>query len=187
MLERHALVEGIPTVFWGADSPRRILAVHDTGGSKQCRSIRALAALAVPLGWQVVSFDLPGHGTRRREWNTCLPGRCAGELRRLTSVLTPGRRMRLFAEGQSAQWAVLALQNTPLEQALFLAPALGPGLPLKRWDTPTEILELPGDGGCAFGTTADFARKWGCRLDRSDDTAECRRHWVERCLNTIPN
>lgn len=187
MLERHALVEGIPTVFWGADSQRRILAVHNAGGNKQCASIRALAALAVPLGWQVVSFDLPGHGARRREWNACLPGRCAGELRKLTAVLAPGRQLRLFAEGQSAQWAVLALQNTPLEQALFLFPSLGPGLPLKHWDTPTEILDSFTDIGCAFGTTAEFARKWGCRLDRAGDTAESRQHWVERCLNAIPN
>ena len=181
------LVAGIPAVFWGPDGGKRILAVHDAGGNKQCAAIRVLAELAVPLGWQVVSFDLPGHGTRRREWGGCLPRRCAGELRQLRERLAPGHRLRLFAEGLGAQWAVLAFQNTVLERALLLSPAVGPGLPVKHWDTPTAILAAPERADCAFGTAADFARKWGCTIVHTDGPAAAPRQFVRRwVLYTAP-
>ena len=182
MLERHVLIAGIPAVFWGPDSGRCILAVHDAGGNKQCPSIRTLAELAVPLGWQVVSFDLPGHGARRREWGACLPRRCAEELRQLRDLLAPGHRLRLFAEGLGAQWAVLAFQNTALERALLLSPAVGPGLPLTRWDTPTAILSASECAGCAFGTAGDFARRWNCSFMHADSTGTARRQFIERWL-----
>lgn len=76
MVESHGLVGGIPAIFWGADRPKRLIAVHGFGGSKGDRTIRLLARRAVPLGWQVVSCDLPGHGSRDYPLCPYEPKRC---------------------------------------------------------------------------------------------------------------
>jgi len=163
MLETHVLLDGIPAVFWGPDRPRRLIAVHGQGSHKEERTIRLLARRAVPLGWQVVSFDLPGHGGRPRLPSACSPQACVEDLRRMLERVDT-REVALFAQGTGAQWSLMAYQDQPLSQALFLSPSVGPGLPLRRWDVPTSILSAPGAQDSPFGRVEDFAEKYHCRL-----------------------
>ena len=112
MVESHVLVAGIPAIFWGTDRPRRLIAVHGFGGSKGDETIRLLARRAVPLGWQVVSCDLPGHGNRRHPLCPFVPKRCVEDLRQFFSEVERGETA-LFAQGAGAQWALMAYQSAP--------------------------------------------------------------------------
>ena len=161
MVESHVLVAGIPAIFWGTDRPRRLIAVHGFGGSKGDETIRLLARRAVPLGWQVVSCDLPGHGNRRHPLCPFVPKRCV--------------------EGAGAQWALMAYQSAPLSRALLLSPAVGPGLPLAQWRTPTAILALPGACGSPFGRPEDFAEKYHCSFTPAP-RADALGPWLSRML-----
>lgn len=143
MVESHGLIGGIPAIFWGSDRSRRLIAVHGFGGGKGDRAIRLLARRAVPLGWQVISCDLPGHGNRDYPLCPYEPKRCVEDLRQLFARVDRGTTA-LFAQGAGAQWALLAYQKLTLARALLLSPAVGPGLPLQGWTTPTAILAPPG-------------------------------------------
>ena len=52
-----------PATLWGPGSEAVFLFVHGLGGNR--REAAPFAELAVPLGWQVLSVDLPEHGGRR--------------------------------------------------------------------------------------------------------------------------
>lgn len=180
MLENHVLVDGIPAIFWGPERPRRLIAVHGFGGSKEDRTIRLLARRALPLGWQVISCDLPGHGSRRHPLCPFAPKRCVEELRQLLAQV--GRReTALFAQGVGATWALMAYQAAPLSRALLLSPAVGPGLPLERWQAPTAILALPGADASPFGSPQDFAAKYHCSFTPAPQ-AESLGPWLTRML-----
>ena len=180
MVEAHVLVAGIPAIFWGTDRPRRLIAVHGFGGSKGDETIRLLARRAVPLGWQVVSCDLPGHGNRRHPLCPFVPKRCVEELRQFFAEVERGETA-LFAQGAGAQWALMAYQSAPLSRALLLSPAVGPGLPLAQWRTPTAILALPGACGSPCGRPEDFAEKYHCSFTPAP-RADALGPWLSRML-----
>lgn len=180
MVESHGLIGGIPAIFWGSDRPRRLIAVHGFGGGKGDRAIRLLARRAVPLGWQVVSCDLPGHGGRDYPLCPYEPKRCVEDLRQLFARVDRGSTA-LFAQGAGAQWALLAYQKLTLARALLLSPAVGPGLPLQGWTTPTAILAPPGACCSPFGRAEDFAKKYHCSFTPAP-RPDCLEPWLERML-----
>lgn len=182
LVESHGLVAGIPAIFWGPERPRRLIAVHGFGGSKGDGAIRLLARRAVPLGWQVVSCDLPGHGNRRHPLCPYTPKGCVEDLRRLLPAVERGETA-LFAQGAGAQWALMAYQGVRLSRALLLSPAVGPGLPLDRWQTPTAILALPGECPSPFGTPEGFAAKYHCSFTFTPaPSADALEGWLGKML-----
>lgn len=184
MVEAHVLVGGIPAIFWGSPRPRRLLAVHGFGGSKGDKTIRLLTRRAVPLGWQVVSCDLPGHGSRNHALCAYEPKQCVEDLRQIFAGIHLGQTA-LFAQGTGAQWALLALQNAPLSQALLLSPTVGPGLPLKDWSVPTAILAPAGALCSPFGRAEDFAEKYHCSFTPAP-RPDCLEPWLDRVLALPP-
>ena len=65
MITQQILIGNIPSILWGNDSSRLYLYVHGQGGNKEEASF--LAEKICVRGWQVLSFDLPGHGERKNE------------------------------------------------------------------------------------------------------------------------
>lgn len=70
MREEAFALGAVPAVVYGAEADRAFLFVHGRCGCKE--EGRDFAALAAPLGWQVLAVDLPEHGAtvedlRRRE------------------------------------------------------------------------------------------------------------------------
>ena len=56
-------IDNIPAVLWGEKSSKLIIAVHGNLSNKLDVPISLLAEVAVPRGYQVLSFDLPQHGS----------------------------------------------------------------------------------------------------------------------------
>ncbi len=65
MLKENILIDDIPAILWGNDSTEIFIAVHGNMSSKSDIPIRILAEKVVPLGYQVLSFDLPEHGEKK--------------------------------------------------------------------------------------------------------------------------
>lgn len=74
-----------------------------------------------PMGWQVLSIDLPGHGERIDKDNF-VPWAVVRELRQVTDYVMPKyKNIALRANSIGAWFGMLAFSNELLVQALFLS------------------------------------------------------------------
>ena len=69
MRESEIKIRGIPAAVWGSRSEKVYICAHGQCGSKD--DAKLLASVVCEQGWQVISFDLPGHGQRRHEPVSC--------------------------------------------------------------------------------------------------------------------
>lgn len=145
--ERIAIGD-IPAIVWGEMSEKAYLCVH---GKMSCKEDMAgVAEIAVPQGYQVISFDLPQHGERRNE-----PARCDvwNGVRDLTAVgdyvFARWREVSLFACSLGAYFSLNAYPARPFARCLFQSPVLDMELLIRRmflWFGVTEArLEREGE------------------------------------------
>lgn len=78
MITQQILIGNIPSILWGNASSRLYLYVHGQEGNKEEASF--LAEKICVRGWQVLSFDLPGHGERKDENDSFDPWHVSPEL-----------------------------------------------------------------------------------------------------------
>lgn len=117
-----------PVLLWGEDSKRRFLAVHGKHSSKEDDCIRILAEEAVPLGYQVISFDLPGHGERTDRAEPCLVQDCVRELKKILAfALEQAESVSVFGCSMGAYYCFLACNESPVDNGLFLSPVTDMG------------------------------------------------------------
>jgi len=125
-MNTHSFLIGVtPALLWGPPTGRIFVAVHGAGSSKNDAPIALLADVAVPLGYQVLSFDLPAHGARAADGSTFTIEACTEDL---TAVLqyakTQTPRLSLFGCSAGAFCGLLAGQQMTFEQCLLLSPVL---------------------------------------------------------------
>lgn len=117
-------IAGIPALVWGVPSDRVWIAVHGNLSHKADTVIRLLAETVVPCGYQVLSFDLPEHGTRR-DGASCTPDACVDELQCvLDYAKLRWHAFNLFACSLGAYFSLLAYPNETFRQCLFLSPVV---------------------------------------------------------------
>lgn len=121
-------IRGIPAVVWGTPSPRVFVAVHGNLSHKTDTVIRLLAEVAIPKGWQVLSFDLPEHGDRPEGNPPCKAMECVADLNRVMKYAKfRWRETGLFACSMGAYFSLLAYQEEVFRQCLFLSPVVEMG------------------------------------------------------------
>lgn len=112
----------IPALVWGETSDKVLLCVHGQGGSKDEAAV--VADEALPLGWQVLAFDLPEHG-ERRDGIPLEPWHVEPELR---AVMAYARArwplVGLYANSIGAWFSMLAWPEEALERCLFVSPVV---------------------------------------------------------------
>lgn len=125
MTERSGLNIGhIPALVWGAPSDSVIVAVHGSMSHKEDTVIRILAEEAAAKGLQTLSIDLPEHG-ERRDGTLCKPQFCVPELKAVIAhAKRHWREIRLLACSIGAYFSLLAYQDEPVRQAMFLSPVV---------------------------------------------------------------
>lgn len=118
-------IGSIPAILWGKESSRLLLAVHGNMSSKSDTPISILAEEAVPLGYRVLSFDLPQHGDRKNDPTPCKVQNCVNELETIMNQAKTGTSsISLFACSLGAYFSLLAYRDIPLRQCLFLSPVV---------------------------------------------------------------
>lgn len=125
-MEQNSLsVEGIPSLLWGTPSDKLLIAVHGNQSNKADVTIEMVATIAVEKGYQVLSFDLPEHGERKGDARICDAQNCAGDLARIMKYARAhSDHISVFGCSIGAYFAMLAYQDEPIQQALFLSPVV---------------------------------------------------------------
>ena len=125
MQKQHLNIQGIPAVLWGPPSAQLYIAVHGDQSHKEDTVLRMLAETAATKGYQTLSFDLPEHGGRKGEPRLCNPQNGVADLAQIFDYArTCADNLYLFGCSIGAYFSMLAYQNEPLTQALFLSPIL---------------------------------------------------------------
>lgn len=125
MKTRTITMGHIPAVLWGEDCSKIIIAVHGTMSSKTDIPIAILAEEAVPLGFLVLSFDLPGHGDRKDDPTLFKVQECIPELKEVMDFArTQADTVSLMANSLGAYFSLLAYKDQALKQCLFLSPVV---------------------------------------------------------------
>lgn len=123
MKKENCTIGGIPAIIWGEPSPRAVLYVHGKKASRE--SAEELATVAIARGWQVLSFDLPGHGDRRDDPTPCDVWHAVPDLK---TVLSAARErwqtLGLFANSIGAYFSLQAYENESFAFCLFQSPIL---------------------------------------------------------------
>ena len=116
-------IRGIPAAVWGNRSKKVYIYAHGQDGSKEDAEL--LASVVCKQGWQVISFDLPGHGQRRHEPASCNPRRAILEFREILSY-TKKRwdEVALFAVSLGAWLGLQSFRDERLSNCLFVSPIL---------------------------------------------------------------
>lgn len=113
----------IPAVLYGGKSDRVYLFVHGRFGRKE--EAKDFAETVCPRGWQVLSVDLPGHGSRKNEADAFDPWHIVPELQAVMACAKVNwNHIALRATSIGAWFSMLAFQGEPLEKCLFVSPVL---------------------------------------------------------------
>nr|WP_092069304.1 alpha/beta fold hydrolase [Dendrosporobacter quercicolus]NSL47426.1 alpha/beta hydrolase [Dendrosporobacter quercicolus DSM 1736]SDL88921.1 hypothetical protein SAMN04488502_1011100 [Dendrosporobacter quercicolus] len=125
MIKQEVTVEGIPTILWGGKSDRLFIAIHGNMSNKADDVMVIFAEEATAQGYQVISFDLPGHGDRKGDPYACKVQNCMHDLTIIMHyALKLSKNISVFACSMGAYFSLLAYNKLPLEKCLFLSPVL---------------------------------------------------------------
>ena len=116
-------IRGIPAAVWGSHSKKVYIYAHGQGGSKEDAEL--LASVVCKQSWQVISFDLPGHGQRRHEPASCDPPRAILESREILSYAKKRwDEVALFAVIIGSWLGLQSFRDEKLSDCLFVSPIL---------------------------------------------------------------
>lgn len=142
MVRKNIVIEKIPALLWGEEKARILIAVHGNLSSKADIPISILAEEAIPLGYQVLSFDLPEHGDRKDEPTRCKVENCVSDLKKIFAFASARtNEISLWANSIGAYFSLLAYKDERLKQSLFLSPVVDMGRLIQnmmRWFAVTE-------------------------------------------------
>ncbi len=125
MIKENILIDNIPAILWGEKGSKLFIAVHGNMSSKSDVPISILAEEAIPLGYQVLSFDLPEHGDRKEEETLCKVQNCVSDLEKIMEYArAQADSISLFANSMGAYFGLLAYKEENLKQSLFLSPVV---------------------------------------------------------------
>lgn len=125
MKKQAIKISHIPAILWGNSSDRLFIAVHGNMSNKEDDVIRLLAEKMVPIGYQVLSFDLPQHGERKDETTLCKVQICVEELKLVINYAKSiAKDISLFACSMGAYFSLLAYKDEPIKQVVFLSPVV---------------------------------------------------------------
>lgn len=125
MIKQNLLIDNIPAILWGENSPKLFVAVHGNMSHKSDLPISILAEEVIPLGYQVLSFDLPQHGDRKDEPTLCKVETCVSELLKIIEFAKkPADDISLFACSMGAYFSLLAFKEVSFKQSLFVSPVV---------------------------------------------------------------
>jgi len=123
MEKKYLEIGGIPAILWGEKSDRAYIAVHGKLSSKE--DALGFAEIACPKGYQVLSFDLPEHGSRKDSAAPCDVWQGVGDLLTIGEYAAHNwKNISLYATSLGAYFSLLAYPDYPLENCLFVSPIL---------------------------------------------------------------
>jgi len=122
---QNLMIDNIPAILWGKKSSKLFVAVHGNMSNKSDAPISILAEEVIPLGYQVLSFDLPQHGDRKEEPTLCKVQNCVSDLCKIMDFAQArAAEISLFACSMGAYFSLLAYKEISIKQSLLLSPVV---------------------------------------------------------------
>lgn len=119
----HTKFNDIPAVICGEPSDKVFLFIHGKNGNKE--EAESFAAIATLKGYQVLGFDLPGHGERQSETGTFDPWHVIPEFKLiLSAVKERWCHISIRAGSIGAYFSMLSFADEPIKRCLFVSPIL---------------------------------------------------------------
>ncbi len=123
MRMKEERIQSIPAIVYGDSSESLFLYIHGKMGCKE--EAAHLAEIVYPMGYQVLSVDLPGHGERTGEMERFVPWEVVPELQAVyANTQKRWKKINLYANSIGAYFSLLALRDAKLEKSLFVSPVL---------------------------------------------------------------
>lgn len=123
MQKERITIENIPALLYGRSSDKLYLFIHGRYSNKE--EAEMLSNIAVPKGYQVLSFDLPEHGERKNELYECSIQNAIHDLQIIYKYIkTKYQTIALYACSIGAYFSMAAYQNIYFEKCLFVSPIL---------------------------------------------------------------
>ena len=125
MIKQNLKIENIPAILWGNKFDKLFIVVHGNMSNKADDSIVVFAEEATAIGYQVLSFDLPEHGDRKKEAYDCKVQNCVQDLNTIMRYAQSlSNNISVFACSMGAYFSLLTYGHEPLKQCLFLSPVV---------------------------------------------------------------
>lgn len=136
-------INGIPLVIWGDKSSKAFVAVHGNMSNKEDEVIKILADKVVSEGYQLLSFDLPEHGERKKDTTyLCKVQNCVKDLKQIMEYAKLNyNEINLWACSMGAYFSLLAYRNEEIKQCIFLSPVVNMKVIIDNmmlWSNTTE-------------------------------------------------
>lgn len=113
----------IPSVLWGEENSKILVVVHGNFSSKEDIIISNMAEIAIEKGYQVLSFDLPGHGDNKEHKEENFPKDAVSDLVKVYEYANKkNSKISIFAVSIGAYLSMIAYDTIDIEQSLFLSP-----------------------------------------------------------------
>lgn len=123
MKQQSLQIAGIPALLCGEESSKVYLYIHGKMGCKE--EALPFAELACPAGYQVLAIDLPEHGQRKGSAEKFLPWFALRDIRLVYQYSAlHWKQVSLRATSIGAWFAMLALEEKPIRNALFVSPVV---------------------------------------------------------------
>ena len=116
----------IPSIIWGEKSNKVYIAVHGNMSHKEDEVIKILSSKVIPLGYQVLSFDLPEHGDRKGDISyLCSVQNCVSDLETIIEYAKSNySEINLFACSMGAYFSLLSFKDEEIKNSIFLSPVV---------------------------------------------------------------
>ncbi|MGL4850166.1 MAG: alpha/beta hydrolase [Clostridium sp.] len=125
MKKEYLKIENIPAILWGNNSDSVFIAIHGNMSNKEDEVITIFAEQVTKLGYQVISFDLPEHGERKKDKELCKVQECVNELSLVMNYIKKQwKNINLFACSMGAYFSLLAYKDEKIKKTLFLSPVV---------------------------------------------------------------
>ncbi len=126
MKKERIKINNIPTIIWGEKSPKVYIAIHGNMSNKEDKVIKILAERVINKGYQVLSFDLPEHGERKKDNNyLCKVQNCINDLEQVIEYAKLNyEEINIWACSMGAYFSLLAYKDEKIKQCVFLSPVV---------------------------------------------------------------
>lgn len=125
MRKEKITIDNIPAMLWGEPKRTVFIAVHGNMSDKEDTVIEMLAE-KVTKSCQVLSFDLPEHGDRKRDTSIlCNPQNCISDLKKVMEYAKlEYNDINLWACSMGAYFSLISYKDEDIKQCLFLSPVV---------------------------------------------------------------
>ena len=119
-------INNIPSIIWGEKSSKVYIAIHGNMSNKEDEVIKILAEKVVKKGYQLLSFDLPEHGERKKDTNyLCKVQNCINDLEQVIEYAKANyNEVNIWACSMGAYFSLLAYKDEDIKKCIFLSPVV---------------------------------------------------------------